>query len=78
MCDVNVLISLAWDDHVHHARAHAWFAQMAGQAFTTCNVTQSGFLRLSLNPKVVNCSPGISEIFSKLLHGAHKLDGSTL
>lgn len=76
LLDVNVLIALAWDDHVHHARAHAWFARLTSQTFTTCNVTQSGFLRVSLNPKVVNCNLGVSGIFAKLesftKHPSHK------
>jgi uncharacterized protein len=66
LLDVNVLIALAWDDHEHHARAHEWFAQFYGAGFATCNVTQSGFLRVSLNPKVLNHHPGIAEIFAQL------------
>ena len=66
LLDVNVLIALAWDDHEHHARAHAWFARLAGQTFATCNVTQSGFVRLSLNPKVVHCQMGMADVFEKL------------
>lgn len=64
--DVNVLIALAWDDHIHHSRVHAWFKQIAGQAFSTCNITQSGFVRLCLNPKVVHCEMSIAEVFKKL------------
>jgi toxin-antitoxin system PIN domain toxin len=66
LLDVNVLIALAWDDHVHHALAHAWFGQSSNAGFATCNVTQSGFVRVSLNPKTVNCQLGISEIFAQL------------
>jgi len=66
LLDVNVLMALAWDDHEHHARAHAWFAQFSNAGFATCNVTQSGFLRVSLNPKVMNCRLGISEILAQL------------
>jgi hypothetical protein len=39
---------------------------LAVQSFATCNVTQSGFVRLSLNPKVVHCQIGISEAFEML------------
>lgn len=26
--DVNVLVALAWPNHVRHGRAHAWFAEL--------------------------------------------------
>jgi hypothetical protein len=66
LLDVNVLIALAWDDHEHHARAHAWFGNLSNESFSTCNVTQSGFVRLSLNPSVVHCQTGISDVFEML------------
>ena len=66
LLDVNVLIALAWDDHEHHVRAHVWFGRLASESFATCNVTQSGFVRLSLNPKVVHCQIGMADVFEKL------------
>jgi toxin-antitoxin system PIN domain toxin len=66
LLDVNVLIALAWDDHEHHARAHAWFGSLSNESFATCNVTQIGFVRLSINPRVVNCQMGIADIFEML------------
>lgn len=66
LLDVNVLIALAWDDHVHHARAHAWFGRLANESFATCNVTQSGFVRVSLNPDAVHCKIGITDVFEML------------
>ena len=66
LLDINVLIALAWDDHEHHVRAHVWFGRLASESFATCNVTQSGFVRLSLNPKVVHCQIGMADVFEKL------------
>ena len=66
LLDVNVLIALTWDDHEHHTRAHAWFGQLASESFATCNVTQSGFVRLSMNPGVVHCQIGIADVFEML------------
>jgi len=66
LLDVNVLIALAWDDHEDHTRAHAWFGQLASESFATCNVTQSGFVRLSMNPGVVHCQIGIADVFEML------------
>lgn len=52
LLDLNVLIALAWPQHVHHARAHAWFGAITGPWMTT-PITEAGFVRLSTNPAVV-------------------------
>ena len=54
--DTNVLLALAWSNHAHHDAAHRWFARDATVGWATCLVTQTGFLRLSLNPQVVGVS----------------------
>jgi uncharacterized protein len=76
LLDVNILIALAWDNHEHHARAHTWFRKLGAISFATCNVTQSGFLRLSLNPNVVHSQITIADAFAKLesftKHPSHK------
>lgn len=53
LLDVEVLIALAWPQHVHHARAHCWFDSLDGEWATT-SITESAFLRLSTNRKVVS------------------------
>jgi toxin-antitoxin system PIN domain toxin len=50
LLDTNVLIALAWPNHVHHAEATAWFLRKAVSAFRTCPITQTGFVRISSNP----------------------------
>jgi toxin-antitoxin system PIN domain toxin len=54
LLDVNVLVALAWPNHVHHIPAHRWFSShhAGGGAWATCSSTQSAFLRISSNPKV--------------------------
>ena len=52
LLDVNLLIALAWPQHVHHERAHAWFATRTA-AWMTTPVTEAAFVRLSTNPSVV-------------------------
>lgn len=54
--DVNVLLALAWANHMHHDAAHRWFATTSGGGWATNLFTQSGFVRLSLNPQVVGIS----------------------
>ena len=52
LLDLNVLIALAWPSHIHHSRAHQWFATARNSGWVTCPITQSGFIRLSSNPKI--------------------------
>jgi toxin-antitoxin system PIN domain toxin len=53
LLDVNALVALAWDSHVHHARMRTWFAANSLAGWTTCPLTESGFVRVSSNPKVL-------------------------
>ena len=53
LLDVNVLIALAWPNHVHHAVAQAWFYRHHGRGWATCPTTQSGFVRVSSNRAVL-------------------------
>ena len=52
--DVNILIALAWPQHVHHTQAHTWFERVGRQAWATCPLTQLGFVRISSNPKIIS------------------------
>jgi len=53
LLDLNVLIALAWPSHLHHSAAHHWFVEHQGVGWATCPITQSGFVRLSSNPKIL-------------------------
>ncbi len=53
LLDVNVLIALAWPNHVHHDAARAWFNQQRPHGWATCPVTEAGFVRVSCNQSVV-------------------------
>lgn len=52
LLDVNVLVALAWDAHIHHRAAHRQFATVADN-WATCPVTEAGLVRLLLTPAVV-------------------------
>ena len=56
LLDTNLLIALAWPQHSHHAPAHAWFGATGHQAWSTCPITQLGFVRISSNPKIITHS----------------------
>ena len=53
LLDVNVLIALAWPQHVHHAAAHRWFESRSRGTWATCAITQLAFVRISSNPKII-------------------------
>ncbi len=59
LLDVNALVALAWDSHVHHARVRAWFATHSSEGWATCPVTESGFVRVSSNPRVLSHPIGV-------------------
>ena len=59
LLDVNALIALAWDSHVHHAAMRAWFTANGSAGWATCPITESGFVRVSSNPIVLPCAIGV-------------------
>ena len=59
LLDVNALVALAWDSHVHHAAIRAWFAANSADGWATCPITESSFVRVSSNPKVLTHAIGI-------------------
>jgi toxin-antitoxin system PIN domain toxin len=76
LLDVNALIALAWDSHVHHARMRAWFAENSSSGWATCPLTESGFVRVSSNPQVLPAAIGLDAaraVLSALrVHDAHR------
>jgi hypothetical protein len=51
LLDVNLLVALTWPDHVLHGAAQRWFSSWSA-GWATSPITESGFLRVSLNPRV--------------------------
>ena len=56
LLDVNVLIALAWPNHVHHVAAREWFDERRKDGWATCTLTEAGFVRLSCTPSVMRYS----------------------
>ena len=50
LLDVNVLIALFDEFHVHHEPAHDWFADHQGQTWATCPLTENAFIRILSDP----------------------------
>lgn len=74
LLDVNALVALAWDSHIHHARMRKWFADNASAGWATCPVTESGFIRVSTNPKVLPSPIGIADA-RRVLEALRAADG---
>lgn len=53
LLDVNVLVALAWPNHIHHEAAVRWFEDNHRGGWATAPLTQSGFVRVSSNHKVI-------------------------
>ena len=69
LLDVNALVALTWDSHVHHAPMRAWFVANSSAGWATCPITESGFVRVSSNPKVLPSAIGVDaarEVLSAL------------
>ena len=54
LLDVNVLLALGCDAHVHHDAAHARFSEVS--AWSTTPITELGFVRLMLTEAVIGRS----------------------
>ncbi|HJS96744.1 MAG TPA: type II toxin-antitoxin system VapC family toxin [Solirubrobacteraceae bacterium] len=59
LLDVNALVALAWDSHVHHAAVRSWMSASGRGGWATCPLTESGFVRVSSNPKVLTSPIGV-------------------
>ena len=74
LLDVNALVALAWDSHIHHAAMREWFSANRKDGWETCPVTEGGFVRVSSNPKVMAHPIGV-EAAIKVLAALRSTDG---
>lgn len=51
LLDVNVLLALMDQAHVHHLRAKGWFLEQAPLGWASCPLTQNGFIRVISQPR---------------------------
>lgn len=76
LLDTNVLIALAWPNHIHHGPAQAWFAKESSPGWATCAMTQLAFVRVSSNRPLTGSSITPSEAAALLQnwinHPAHR------
>ncbi len=53
LLDVNVLVALAWPNHIYHSLARQWFREQKKVGWATCPTTENGFIRVSSNARVI-------------------------
>lgn len=71
--DVNVLIALFDPDHIHHERAHRWWAAHEDEGWATCPITENGLVRVISQPaypKAISVTAAVD-----LLRSATSIDG---
>jgi uncharacterized protein len=71
LLDVNVLVALAWPNHEHHELASRWFRHNQQAGWATCPLTQSGFVRVSSNQRVIPGAKSPGEAAALLLRFLH-------
>lgn len=56
LADVNVLIALTDENHIHHKTVTKWFDASGKNDWGVCAFTEAAFLRVMTNPKVGSLS----------------------
>src|ERR1700685_1086279 len=76
LLDVNVLIALAWPDHVWHIPAEKWFAKNSAKGWATCPLVEAGFFRIvsnpSFSPRSVSVQEAVEGMRISQQHKAHR------
>jgi predicted nucleic acid-binding protein len=79
LLDVNLLVALFDEAHVHHLRAHEWLKENRSKGWATCPITQNGCLRILSQPSYPGAIP-VADITRRLRQATkaadlHFLDG---
>ena len=54
LLDINVLLALLDQQHVHHGRARNWLEAESAAGWASCAITQNGFVRIISQPGYPN------------------------
>ncbi len=66
LLDVNCLIALLDQDHVHHGAMFDWFVAHEQEGWATCPITENGFVRVLSSPKYPSGQRHPAELMSTL------------
>jgi uncharacterized protein len=81
LLDVNVLIALLDEAHVHHARAGRWLADNIQAGWASCPLTQLGCVRVMAQPAYPNAQPATvvaQRLANAMRERHHRFWGATL
>lgn len=79
LLDGNVLVALLIDSHVHHDRAHRWFATLGSNRFATCPPTQGTLLLVHMRSAADSSAPAAWRALTAVSrHPQHAWWGDTL
>ena len=90
LLDVNVLIAILDEDHIHHSIASDWLSKYCENGWATCPITENGIVRILSNPayglegstpKIVNVYFGrLKKIYPhhKFIADSYPLDDGTI
>lgn len=65
LLDVNVLIALLDENHLHHTAASGWLEEHIAEGWASCPITQNGCVRVLSQPTYPNAI-GVAEAISLL------------
>jgi toxin-antitoxin system PIN domain toxin len=66
LLDVNALVALFDEAHIHHLAAHEWFSAKAARGWMTCPITENGLLRILSHPAYPNSPLPMSDVADRL------------
>jgi toxin-antitoxin system PIN domain toxin len=66
LLDVNILVALMDEDHVHHQLAHDWFEDNKEAGWASCPLTENGLLRMFSNPAFIDPPVPLPELIGLL------------
>ncbi len=66
LLDVNVLVALFDEAHIHHLAAHQWFENKKEEGWMTCPITENGLLRILSHEAYPNTPLTITELSERL------------
>ena len=78
LLDGNVLVALRVDSHVHHNRAHRWFARLRRDRFATCVLTQGTLLRVHMKTADASAAAAWQSLKEVAAHPKHEWWGDSL
>lgn len=73
LLDVNVLIALLDEAHIHHAQAISWLGKNIQDGWATCPITQNGCIRIMSQPAYPGALPA-AMVATRLAEAANNSD----